>query len=167
MQQSLHGPSADGPKEKFPFLISLSRKASSFLQVKSSSYLRPRLWERERKQEGAEKRDERRASDDRKKVSSPGAQLNPLFFHLHLTQHWYRKFEKSLLPSNFLFYFHPRSHPCTPFFGPLLFPALWLLFLLLVNLVNCTSSNTLAAQNCDWIKRERERVEEKTWKAWG
>ena len=33
MQQPLHGPSADGPKEKFPFLISLSRKASSFLQV--------------------------------------------------------------------------------------------------------------------------------------
>jgi hypothetical protein len=73
-------------------------------------------------------------------------------FHLHLTQHWYRKLEKSLLPSNFLFPIFTQDAiraQHTVLFGPLLFPALWPLSVLSLSpptfsllWVNCASGNT-------------------------
>jgi hypothetical protein len=86
-------------------------------------------------------------------------------FHLHLTQHWYRKLEKSLLPSNFLFPIFTQDAiraQHTVLFGPLLFPALWPLSVLSlsphffpsVGKLREWQYATLAAQNCDEMRRE-------------
>ena len=87
MQQSLHGPSADGPKEKFPFLISLSRKASSFLQVNHRLIFVPASEKERENRRGLrnETREERRMIVKRSRHLV--LNLTLFFFHLHLTQH--------------------------------------------------------------------------------
>lgn len=175
-----HGTSASGirgKKEKkillFLLLIFLSVGRLSVLQVNHRLILVPAsVCERERARTGGERKDERRLIVKKGLVTWVHNFIPSFFFfiffpfHLHLTQHWYRKLEKSLLPSNFLFPIFTQDAiraQHTVLFGPLLFPALWPLSVFLslsphffpsVGKLREWQYATLAAQNCDEMRRE-------------